>query len=632
MPLNAEFPQNTHTYVIIAPILKQTSSGGEFIMRFGIVCSIILLCFAFFAGCSTIGRSGVTPDEAIALPDMQNPGTELFSTGTLIINPSSMAVENQADRVSDYVYNITGFLPNKCAGGCFRFRILEIQGTVLKIELTVENPTNFQVYDLRVEYLNTYGKTVLNPDSYTDFLGRPNLVIKPFTAFAKENADRAFPVGPGGIDTEILYLDFPPGSSSSVNYAITASYSGKCGEPYEINGMGQSGALTPSGGSAIISCDALDHQGNISGVYLDARTFTGSIAQMLPDPSDPERYAVTISNAQGAPIGDYMLAIKAMSANPQNISTYNFATVSVTPEMTGGLVVFQKDFGYIYTLNPDGSNMTNLGIMGYYPCISQSNNIIVYISSYSGNLRACDIDGTDDRLIANGPYLYPSVTADGSKIVFYDNASPSHCFIVNSDGSGFRQLSPIDDTNSWKYASIAGSGNRVAMLMSTSPYSIYVCDPDGANLSLVKQDVDYCTITYDGEWVYYTDPFEIHRIRHDGTDNMAVAYTAATSRFGMTPDGSKVSYTLWFDPNPPQDYGNDLMVMDVNTGIETRLTWGAMNAGSNTLTNDGSWVIFDGFAVGPMQSIKTDGSMNGVPILLGTADYPSCNGTIAEHF
>jgi hypothetical protein len=277
--------------------------------------------------------------------------------------------------------------------------------------------------------------------------------------------------------------------------------------------------------------------------------------------------------------------------------------------------------------------MTNLGIAGYYPCVSQSNNIIVYCSGYSGNLRACNLDGSGDYPIKTGSYVFPSVTADGGEIVFYDNASPSHCFIINSDGSGFKQLSPVDDTVSWRFASISGSGNRVAMLKNEYPYSVYVCNPDGTGLSLVKSDADYCLITYDGEWVYYTAAFVIRRIRYDGSGDMQVAYTAATSRFGMTPDGSKVSYTLWFDPNPPEPYGNDLMVTDVNTGITTRLTWGAMNAGQNTLTNDGQWVIFDGFAVGPMQSIRTDGSMGGVPILLaGAGDYPSCNGSIGEHF
>ena len=586
--------------------------------------------FMLFAGCSNVNRS---PIETNQLASEKNPGMEAVYFGTLTIDPEAMTIENHILRDADYVFNITGFLPNKCPGGCFRFRIVSIIGTVLEIELTLENPTSIQVYDVRIEYLQTYGKTVLNPDSYTDFLGGYLNPIKPFTAFATDNPNRAFPVGPGGIDVQTLFLDFPPGSVAAVNYAITASLPGMTLESYEVNNMQQNGALTPSGGSAEISCHVLDHQNDVSEVYLDATPFTGNYELMMPDPGNPEIHKAMISNTLGMPVGEYTQIIKAMSPNPQNINTYNYVTISVTPEMTGGLVVLQKDFGYIYTCNPDGTDMTNLRIAGYYPCISQSNNIIVYCSSYGGDLRACNVDGTNDRLIKAGTYQYPSVTADGSMIVFYDNANPSHCYKINSDGSGFMQLSPVDDTVSWRFASISGSGNRVAMIKSQSPYEAWICNPDGTGLAMVKSDADYCLITYSGEWIYYTAPFVIRRIRYDGTGDMEVAYTAATSRFGMTPDGSKVSYTLWFDPNPPEPYGNDLMVTDVNAATTTRLTWGAMNAGQNTLTTDGAWVIFDGFAVGPMQSIRTDGSMGGVPILIaGTADYPSCNGTVGEHF
>ena len=289
---------------------------------------------AFFGGCSGGAKTPMSPNDLTLSPTSDNGERTFITTGTLTIDPVNMTIQNVENRRPDLVYNITGYLGNKCPGGCFRFKIVHIVGTVLEIELTVENPTQFQVYDLRVEYLDLFGKSVLNPDSYTDFLGTPLTKIKPFTAFATSSPNRAFPVGPGGMDTQALFLDFPPGSISAVNYAITASYPGMCAEPYEINGMNQSGRLTPTGGSAVISCHALDHQNNISVVYLDATPFTGVPKQMIPNAVDPTLFETTISNTQGKPVGIYKQLIMAQSTNSQHISTYNYVDIEVS-EITG---------------------------------------------------------------------------------------------------------------------------------------------------------------------------------------------------------------------------------------------------------------------------------------------------------
>jgi hypothetical protein len=251
-------------------------------------------------------------------------------SGSFEIDLDSQTISTVEPRQSDFVYDITGFLPDKCPGGCFRFAIISIVDTVFEIELTLENPIAIQAYDLRVVYLDTFNKTVLNPDSYTDFMGTPINGIFPFTAFMKESPERAFPIGPGAIDTETLFLDFPSGLSSLVSYAITASLPSNAGEPYEIGGMSQSGMLTPSGGSATISCSVDDHQDDVSSVFLDAILFTGTPVEMLPVGSSV--FEVEISNTEGAPIGAYNQLMMALSPNAQNISTYNYVEISVSNE------------------------------------------------------------------------------------------------------------------------------------------------------------------------------------------------------------------------------------------------------------------------------------------------------------
>lgn len=295
-----------------------------------VISVIFSLTLMFVVGCSSSSTSPTQPDTP-DIPDVASSLSDanLLYSGTFDIDIDNLTITQSDSRQSEVVYNITGFLPDKCPGGCFRFTIVNVIGTVLEIELTIENPLAIQVYDVTIEYIELFGKSVLNPDSYTDFLGTPITEFYPFTAFMKETSERAFPVGPVGIDTETLFLDFPPGTPSSVHYAITASLPGQIGAPYEISEMAQDGELTSSGGSAEISCKVDDHQDNISAVFLDSTPFTGGPVQMQPDPLNPGYYKVEISNTAGAQLGSYMQKIMALSPNPQNISTYNYVEITV---------------------------------------------------------------------------------------------------------------------------------------------------------------------------------------------------------------------------------------------------------------------------------------------------------------
>ncbi len=321
-------------------------------MRYLTLIITISSLLILFAGCSGSSAISVQPDNAnIPQTDYVTSETNLLYSGTFEIDMDTMAISQNDDRQSEYVYDITGFLPDKCPGGCFRFAIVDVVGTVLEIELTLENPLDIQAYDLRVEYLELFGKTVLNPDSYTDFLGTPISDVFPFTAFMKENADRAFPLGPGGIDTETLFLDFPPGAGASVNYAITAHLPGQTPEPYEMSDMTQTGELTEDGGLATISCKVDDHQGDISGVFLNSIPFTGAPVQLQEDPLNPGYYEVEISNTQGAAIGDYQQLMMALSPNPQNISIYNYVQITIS-EIAGGYHWEFDDFLTFVTPSP----------------------------------------------------------------------------------------------------------------------------------------------------------------------------------------------------------------------------------------------------------------------------------------
>ncbi|MFH1514978.1 MAG: PQQ-binding-like beta-propeller repeat protein [bacterium] len=361
----------------------------------------MVICFGILVGCSSSSSIPTQPNAA-ELPKAESSSTDtgLLFSGVFDIDLDSMSISQQENRQSEYVYNITGFLPDKCPGGCFRFSIINIVGTVLEIELTIENPLAIQVYDVRILYTNLFGKTVVNPDSYTDFLGTPITNIFPFTAFAKEIGNRAFPTGPGGIDTEILLLDFPPGSPSSVNYAISASLPSNTAEPYEISDMNQTGTLTPSGGSATISCEVSDHQSDITAVYLDSTPFTGGPVVMLPG---AQNYNVEISNTVGAPVGIYNQLIMAMSNSPQHINTYNYVVIEVVEDSTGSYwPQFQHDSTHAGLTNVVGPQTNHVEWSYTAPgsnallCIEGYDGTIYYGTvGNSGRIEAVNPDGTE---------------------------------------------------------------------------------------------------------------------------------------------------------------------------------------------------------------------------------------------
>jgi hypothetical protein len=359
---------------------------------------LLILLTMIFMGCSTSnpvlpGRNQPQSDDTVqAVTDLTGDLYQIWMKGTMVIDPSTPDGIVLIDRLSDWNVNITGLLASACPGGCFRFRILDIVGTVLEIELTLENPTNIQVYDVRLIYENTYGKTVVNPDSYTNMF-KP-LIIRPFTGFAKQNIDRAFPVGPGAIDTETLFLDFPSSAPANVDYIIVASLPDQTGDPFEINTMVQDGELIPTGGLSEISVYALDHQDDVTSVTVDTSALTGGITNLVPDSIIQYRWIAEITNSEGAPAGSYPCLVTAVSPNQQNVTTYHYFEIAVTSTFEWGSIeeVHLSPEGW-YSIDPDlaydsegyahicWTEVENVGYMEWTENIWYSNNTAGYWSA-----------------------------------------------------------------------------------------------------------------------------------------------------------------------------------------------------------------------------------------------------------
>jgi hypothetical protein len=411
-------------------------------MRYVLMVAVISMFWCVFTGCSSISVQPNTPD--LSQDEFGQTSSGVLYDGSFEIDLETMSITQIENRQPEFIYDITGFLPDKCPGGCFRFTIVGVVGTVLEIELTLENPLAIQAFDLRIEYIELFGKTVINPDSYTDFLGIPISGIHPFTAFSKELPNRAFPLGPGGIDTETLFLDFPPGSPSSVNYAITASLPDNVGEPYEISEMAQEGELNPSGGTAIISCRVDDHQDDVSYVFLNATPFTGAPVQLLP--SGGGIYEAEISNTESAPVGAYNQLIMALSSNPQNISTYNYVEITVGEFQPRYWTQFQNNLHHNGQTNVTGPQTNHVE----WTYESSGMQALLVLEGYDGTLYCGS--SADGGLVAVNPDGTEKWTYSSSVSIRYVNpmgVTPEDdvLYVSVDPDSGVEYIAGLDTAN-----------------------------------------------------------------------------------------------------------------------------------------------------------------------------------------
>jgi hypothetical protein len=286
---------------------------------------MVLLLVA--AGCSATQPNPSTPD----LPDQQVGSHQTWGAYDMTIDLESKTIDITPNREMMLHFNINGYM-HLCEGGCFKFWIVGIIGTVLEIKMEFTNPVKFGGYDVRIIFTHLNGKIVLNPDSYTDLFDPPSTpeIANPFIAFMKSDPNRYFPANPA-FDQQTLFIDFPPGALAATSWVIDASWPSNCPDPYEIFNMSYTGHITQSGGSGTVSCYVHDHQGDVSAVSVDTTPLMGVPTWMNEIATDV--WSCDITNTYGLPEGDYSLLIKAESPNTYNASCYNYVTVTVEPDI-----------------------------------------------------------------------------------------------------------------------------------------------------------------------------------------------------------------------------------------------------------------------------------------------------------
>jgi hypothetical protein len=295
------------------------------------------LIVILLVGCSASKiNSPVAPEgDNTPFSDIPQDGHDIIASGTFQIDLDNMTVNDVTDRVGAFHYNITGFL-----SGRFKYYIQSWTPPTITLRLEIENPTSIQVYDVRIIYTNLYGKTVSNPDGYTNFLDPPGgPEINPFHYFAKEYAKQAFPVGPGAKDSEILIMNWPTGQPANVTYAIECSVGGNAAEPYKISNILTSGNITPDGGAMVVGCTVNDWQNDVTAVTILGNDFYAADMPMFRK-GTTSNYVGNLMNVITNVPGPHTVWIKAESTTPNNVSLWMPFTVNV-PDVTDNAPVFQ---------------------------------------------------------------------------------------------------------------------------------------------------------------------------------------------------------------------------------------------------------------------------------------------------
>ena len=285
----------------------------------------IALVMLFAVGCSS-GKI-VTP-EGDAFQTSGEKAHADWGSYELYFNPGTGDTSIIYDRESSGHIDVTAWLePPACGGpGCVAATLVgwNPATNVATFNVTITNPTPWAASDIRMIFYKLGGKDIVNADSYTKSFMTS---IQPFIAYAKALPNRLFP-GAGAV-TETIQIYWPPMSSFSIYFKVSAWLWLNCQDPYEINGMFQNGKLTPGGGNATIGCNVLDWQNNVNSVSIDTTPITGGVTNLANVAGN--LWQANITNSLGAGVGNYRCLITAKSPNPQNYDLYNYLVIVISP-------------------------------------------------------------------------------------------------------------------------------------------------------------------------------------------------------------------------------------------------------------------------------------------------------------
>ncbi|MEP6983953.1 MAG: RHS repeat-associated core domain-containing protein [Chloroflexota bacterium] len=353
--------------------------------------------------------------------------------------------------------------------------------------------------------------------------------------------------------------------------------------------------------------DAQDGQGNWSfvpennGAYNDRDLVTNYTLDELGR-------AVQVINPAGdetVTIYDQAGQITWMSDPEYSVTLYQYDRLRRRTRVIQGYLPLPVDekiayYGYvvpyyqIFTMDPDGSNQTNIsnsGAQDLYPYWSPDDSQIVFVSDRAGvvptkftDLYIMDADGSNQsRLTDFSGYAYsPTWSPDGKQIcfIFKQNGIPDKydLYLINTDGSN-RRLLYSNPSLSVSRGVFSPDGQWIAFSASDDNFvtaDIYVIRADGTQVVNLTQLSDSFNNLPAWSWdnrklVFRSSRsgnIEIYVMNADGSHPVNLSRNTAADRApDWSSDGTKIAFYSERDtPN------GEIYVMDADGSNQTRLT------------------------------------------------------------
>ena len=245
---------------------------------------------------------------------------------------------------------------------------------------------------------------------------------------------------------------------------------------------------------------------------------------------------------------------------------------------------------------------------------------VLFRRIYDGKqqIYAMNADGSDQTRLTDTPGFenaHPSLSPDGTKIVFQStrDGGDSGIYIMNADGSEQTRLT--DNTYDDRYGSWSPDGSKIVFASNRDGrYGIYVMDVDGTNQTLLADhqgQIEYLEWSPDGSKIVFHGPSkgsnrDIYLVAADGSQKVRLTnsegYDGCPS---WSPDGMNIAFVS------QRDVGNgEIYTMDLTTGDQQRITYNAVADNCPVWSPDGEWILFSRW-LGENASIyvmPTDGS------------------------
>jgi len=369
----------------------------------------LLMVFVILIGCSGYAGIPVGPVDVPGETDLQTiePASErdadsqqvLWGIWNIGFDLDELTVEIVPVRDIEGHFDITSMITPPACDDCIEIGVNSFDPVtrIIDVDVTLRNPYGIAGRDVRgILYTNDYGHELRNADEWTKLFDTPGGgTINPFKAFAKAETNRIFGAFAEHIENYQVYIPAPP-NYWAITYAVTASWSGNCKEPYTIYDFGQDNPLFDyAGATADLRIRGDDWQDDIDGITLVAPEITG--VGFSPFTYDcGNLWHLEITNAVGAPAGEYSCRVIASSTNSGETALYDYVTITIS-ETTDPFVSWINPYE-----SDAGGNLVGVTVTGFnfegplaevkltkfpYPEISATNVNVV-----DSNTITCDIN------------------------------------------------------------------------------------------------------------------------------------------------------------------------------------------------------------------------------------------------